>query len=530
MTTPTPQPSPTQEPASASIDIPVTTRSRTYVQLVGAVSVMLALGLALPALVGERPPEQELSADADLDLDAFGGGDAPATDGAPVTTSTSVAATEETAPVAGDGVADDGGSAVVPDGGQPAPTDDGSTTTTVANTASDIGVTADTIKIGLLVPTSSEIGSTTDQRDVQVAEFMAAINTLNENGGIHGRTIEVVDATYDVLDQDSGTRASCLKLADDEKVFAAFNTTGYGPPGALCLTREKGVPFLQGSGHPEEIYGQANGLYSSTFDNQTRNFRNMVQILHDLGAIKGKKVGVLGTEWIGLRREQEEGIVDTLKALGYDPFVYWLSGDPVSSQTQIPIAVQQMRSKKVDAVLLGADFLSGQSFAQTAATQGYTPFYGAADPWSYSTDFVTANMPASFDGSITTTAWRSYDHRAGQPEPALDATCAQDFEDDTGIQLNRENDPDALYTGTLLACGVVQRFEMAANAAGPHLTRASLMQAMGNLGTFDMPFAGGPGTYTADKLDGADFYRPQVWKKGCKCWHPIVPDFTRGKH
>ena len=256
----------------------------------------------------------------------------------------------------------------------------------------------------------------------------------------------------------------------------------------------------------------------------------MVQILHDLGAIKNKKVGVLGTEWIGLRREQEEGIVHTLQALGYDPFVYWLSGDPVSSQTQIPIAVQQMRSNGVEAVMLGADFISGQSFAQTASSQGYTPFYGAADPWSYSTDYVTANMPDSFDGSITTTAWRSYDHRAGVPEPAIDAACAKDFEDDTGIQLDRTNDPDALYTGTLLACGVVQRFEKAAQAAGPNLTRASLMQAMTTLGTFDMPFAGGPGSYGPGKLDGGNFYRPQVWKKSCKCWHPLVPQFSRGKH
>lgn len=511
------------EPA---LDLPVTTRSKTYLRLVGVVTAMLALGLALPALVGERPPEQELSAGGDFDLDALDGdttvttvageGDATATTVAGAD-SGATAAPGATAPGADGSAVVEGPTATAPQASVP-------------NTASDVGVTATTIKIGLLVPTSAEIGNTSDQRDVQVAEFMAAINTINERGGIHGRTIEVVSAEYDVLDQDSGTRASCLELADDEKVFAAFNTTGYGPPGALCLTREKGVPFLQGSGHPEEIYGQANGLYSSTFDNQTRNFRNMVQILHDLGAIKGKKVGVLGTEWIGLRREQEEGIVHTLQALGYDPFVYWLSGDPVSSQTQIPIAVQQMRSNGVEAVMLGADFISGQSFAQQASSQGYTPFYGAADPWSYSTDYVTANMPDSFDGSITTTAWRSYDHRAGVPEPAIDAACAKDFEDDTGIQLDRTNDPDALYTGTLLACGVVQRFEKAAQAAGPNLTRASLMQAMTTLGTFDMPFAGGPGSYGPGKLDGGNFYRPQVWKKSCKCWHPLVPQFSRGKH
>jgi len=514
------------------LDLPVATRSRTYLRLVGVVTAMLAAGLALPALVGERPPENQLSAGSGLDLDALGGaGGTASPDGSadPGTGGTDGGAVAGGTPL--DGAATGGGPGT-PVAGDPgaAPAPAGPSGGTAANTASDVGVTADTIKIGLLVPTSSEVGSTTDQRDVQVAEFRAATDAINERGGIHGRKIVLVDATYDVLDQDEGTRASCLSLADDQKVFAAFNTTGYGPPGALCLTREKGVPFLQGSGHPEEIYGQANGLYSSTFDNQTRNFRNMVQILHDLGALKGRKVGVLGTEWIGLRREQEEGIVHTLRALGYDPFVYWLSGDPVSSQTQIPVAVQQMRSNGVTAVMLGADFISGQSFAQTASAQGYTPFYGAADPWSYTTDYVVANMPDSFDGSISTTAWRTYDHRAGVPEPAIDAACAKEFEEDTGIDLDRTNDPDALYTGTLLACGVVQRFEKAALAAGPDLTRAKLVQAIANLGTIEIPFAGGPGTYRPGKLDGADSYRAQVWKRSCKCWHPLVPQFQRGKH
>lgn len=516
--------------------LPVTSRPRTYARLIGVVAALLTTGLVLPIVVGERQPEQELSASDDLDLDAIAGGSGAGGGGGSEPSETS--ASDGTAGgggtgdpgsasggegAAGDGQQTGGGAGTAPGSG-PAGSAGGPLT------ATDVGVTADTIKIGLLVPTSDSIGSTADQRAVQVAEFRAFTDHINAQGGIHGRRIELVEATYDVLDQDSGTRASCLALADDEKVFAAFNTTGYGPPGALCLTREKGVPFLQGSGHPEEIYGQANGLYSSTFDNQTRNFRNMVQILHDLGALRGKKVGVLGTEWIGLRREQEEGIVHTLQALGYNPYVYWLSGDPVSSQSQIPVAIQRMRANGVTAVMLGADFVSGQSFVQLGAGQGYTPFYGAADPWSYSTDYVTANMPPSFEGAITVTAWRSYDHRAGVPEPAIDAECAARFEEATGIELDRTNDPDALYTGTLLACGVVRRFEQAARAAGPDLTRAGLVRAIGQLGTVEIPFAGGTGTYRPDKLDGADFYRPQRWRASCKCWHPLLPEFGRGKH
>ncbi len=526
------------------IDLPLTTRSRTYGRLVAVVVGMLAVGLALPAIVGERPEELALRGEESFDVDALGAGTAsdpaaPSGGGSGIDDGTSGApaaggTTGGGSTGAGGGTAPGSGTtpgAVPGAPGGPGTTVPGAATTIpVERTASDVGVTPDTIELGLLVPTADGIGSTADQRDVQIAQFRAFVDDINARGGIHGRRIELVHASYDVLDQDTGTRASCLALADDEQVFAALNTTGYGPPGALCLTREKGVPFLQGSGHPEEIYAQAAGLYSSTFDNQTRNFRNMVQTVHDLGALNGRKVGVLGTEWIGLRREQEEGIVHTLQALGYDPFVYWLSGDPVSSQTQIPIAVQQMRRNGVEVVMLGADFVSGQSFVQLAAGQNYTPLYTAADPWSYTTDQVVSGMPATFDGAVSVTAWRSYDHRAGLAQPAVDAECEAIFEASTGIQLDRTNDPDALYTGTLLACGVVRRFEAAALAAGPNPTRAGLAAAITGLGQRELPFVGGSGTYGPGKLDGADFYRPQVWRASCTCWQPLVPDFARGKH
>jgi hypothetical protein len=210
--------------------------------------------------------------------------------------------------------------------------------------------------------------------------------------------------------------------------------------------------------------------------------------------------------------------------------VYWLSGDPASSAAQVPIAVQQMRNNGVELVILGADFISGNSFVQQADGQRYHPVYAAADPWGWSTDFVVSGMPASFQGAITVTAMRTYDARVDVPEPAADAACREVYERRTGTQLDRANDPNALYVGTMWACGVVQRFAAAANLAGPNLTRAGLAQAMTQLGTVAIPYAGGPGTFAPGKVDGADHYRPQQWQAGCKCWVPIVPDFVPGRY
>ena len=508
----------------SQIQLPLSSKRSTYLLLLGVTSCTLAAGLAVPIAVGERVVHPAAGAgNARLDLSQLD--DAPTLDGDATTGEAG-----STVPGAATGRAATPG---VGTSARPATT--GSTVAPVSAapgtlTASDVGVTAETIKVGLLIPNSEAVGDPKAQESVQRQEFQVFLDEINERGGIHGRRVEAVVATYDVLDQEEGTRAACLALARDEKVFAAFNTTGFGPPGALCLTRAHGVPFLQGSGHPDEVYRESGLLYSSSFDSQTRNLRNMVWFLNQLGVLAGKKVGVLGSDWIGLRREQEEGIVQTLESLGYDPFVYWLSGDPASSQAQVPVAVQQMRQEDVEVVIFGADFVSGTSFVQQANSQLYSPRYAAADPWSWSTDFTVSGMPDSFAGAITITAMRTYDARVDVPEPAVDAACREVYERRSGNDLDRANDTNALYIGTMWACGVVQRFEQAALLAGPELTRAGLASAVTRLGTMPVPYSGGPGTFGPEKLDGANHYRPQEWHADCHCWVPLVGEFVPGHY
>lgn len=509
----------------ADIDLPLTTKRKTYLLLSGVVVSMLTAGLLVPVAVGERTGSAlAAGGNNSFDTSSLGSGGDGASGSVDPTGTPGADGTDGTGGAGGDGA-----------GGVGGVTGFGSTTPTTlpAGTelrASDVGVTATTIKIGLLIPTSEAVGDPNAQSSAQRQQFEVFLDEINDRGGINGRRLEIAVATYDILDQDTGTRAACLKLADDDKVFAAFNTTGFGPPGALCLTREKKVPFLQGSGHPDEVYTLSAGLYSSSFDSQTRNLRNMVAILNQLGTLKGKKIGVLGTEWIGLRKEQEEGIIDTLKSFGFDPFVYWLSGDPASSQSQIPVAVQQMQSNGVELVIFGADFISGASFVQQAESQLYRPGYAAADPWGWSTDFTVSTMPASFEGAVTVTAMRTYDARVGVAEPAPDAACREIYERRTGTKLDRANDPNALYVATMWACGVVQRFEMAASRVGVDLTRGALAHAVTGLGTVAVPYAGGPGTFGPGKLDGVNHYRPQRWKADCKCWVPLVAEFTPGRY
>ncbi len=520
------------------VDLPLASRRSTYALLIGVVMAMLAVGLAIPILFGDRAGDRvaaTASHTADLDLGAIGG-DGPATTATPsgpgatadaASSSTTVPAGQSTATTVAGGPTSTGGDT----GGSPTTNAAPTTTTPPAElTASDVGVTPDTIKIGVLVPTSDTVGDPSAQSSAQMQYFQAFADEWNEEDAMYGRKIKLVPATYDILDQENGARAACLQLAQDDKVFAAVNSTGFGPPGALCLTREQGVPFLQGSGHPREVYAEAKGLYSSNFDNQTRNLANMVWFADQLGYLKGKKVGVLGSDWIGTQREYQEGIVDTLTSLGYDPFVYWLSGDPASSQSQVPVAVQQMQTHGVEVVFLGVDFINGNSFVSQADGQLYYPGYAAGDPWGWSTDFVTQAMPQSFEGALTITAMRTYDSRVGVPEPAKDAWCREIVERRTDFTLDRANDSNALYVGSMWACGVMERVKLGIQMAGPKLTRRAFADAQGQLGTIEVPYSGSLGTFRPDKLDGANDYRPQTWHYNCKCWRPLVADFSPGHY
>ena len=174
-----------------------------------------------------------------------------------------------------------------------------------------------------------------------------------------------------------------------------------------------------------------------------------------------------------------------------------------------------MRTNGVEVVMLGVDsVLTGPSFVSTADGQNYRPGYAAGDPWAWSTDFVVSGMPASFDGALTVTAMRTYDWRVGVPEPAKDAQCREIVERRTDFTLNREGDEDALYVGSMWACGVMDRLRLGAELVGPDLTRPAFAAAMGQLGTIEVPYSGGFGTYAADKLDGLfhflDFTPPTV--------------------
>jgi branched-chain amino acid transport system substrate-binding protein len=129
-----------------------------------------------------------------------------------------------------------------------------------SNPASDIGVTANTVTVGLLVSKTSPLGP-----DVFSGSYYGAMaywDTINAQGGINGRKIKV--EFCDDTGSGSGNVSCVHQLIDDDQIFALAGTTAFSYDGDTYVN-QKGVPDVGGQpvGNGYDQYAHLWNLYGS---------------------------------------------------------------------------------------------------------------------------------------------------------------------------------------------------------------------------------------------------------------------------
>lgn len=502
----------TPAPAGAGLRAP--TVRGTYGVLLGSGLAVLAAGLLLPFLVAAPPADRDA-------LGAVPGASAPGAD--PVVGG--VGSTPDGTPLVpgatpGPTVAPAPGAPGAPVG-VPVVGTQGPVPPAAQRTASDTGITRDTISLGVLIPSdnSSEAGgSFSDVIGDPKKQWQAYVDELNAKGGINGRRVVPVYREYDGLDLDA-QRAACVFLTEQAKVFAIVNSGGFFGDPILCVTQQHKTPFLGQAGESLDFYAKSNGLYFSTTPNKDRVLRNMVAAAARDGAYRGKKVGLLSREGIDAI-PVDRSLKPALKAAGITvTYEARISSDDSAAQSQIPLEVQQMRSAEVDFIMLTTGLIVANVFVQQADSQRYYPQYLTSDFASGGADVYTIGMPASFAGSITYTALRTGEARAGIAEPATDAACRKVYERRTGQALDRTATE---YSLTVTACGILEQFARGMRLAGVNPTRSALSAGLQSIGAWDVPFSGA-GSWSRGKFDAPDVVRRGTWKADCRCWVPAGP-------
>lgn len=108
------------------------------------------------------------------------------------------------------------------------------------------GVTAGSIRVVFPYPNVGAIeqaiglyGSSEDP----VYSIQAAVNAVNDTGGINGRKIDPEIVQFNPLD-DAAMRADCLHWTQDEHVFAVVDGQAWHDDHQLCITQENHTPLI----------------------------------------------------------------------------------------------------------------------------------------------------------------------------------------------------------------------------------------------------------------------------------------------
>ncbi|GAC1539395.1 MAG: hypothetical protein NVS3B12_25540 [Acidimicrobiales bacterium] len=358
----------------------------------------------------------------------------------------------------------------------------------VALNASDTGVTATTVRIGVILPSLGSVsafGIDVSQLDPknQRTYWDAAVARVNDRGGIGGRRLELDYAIGDILSQDS-MRAACRTLTEDRKVFAVANVLGVTGDPVLCVTRDHATPYLGIDGADPSYYPLSAGRLVTLEPDVGTTLRIFLDRVGP--ELAGRTVGVVHPG--GSNGIDAGALRGALLAHGAKAVIDGTLGeqDPLVVSGQVAAAERRMQQGGADVVVLLTNAVYGTVFATQADQSRYTPTYLMSD-LGYATagDSFLANMPpAFFHRALAVTTTEVGRGRAHLPESPRDAGCRHDFERVVNKVIDRDS---ADGTAAVASCALVQLVTMGLNAAGTNPTRAAFSDALSRAGTFPLP-------------------------------------------
>ena len=414
-------------------------------------------------------------------------------------------------------------------GGAPGSGGSGSGRATPARrTASDRGITPDTIKLGITRVNLNGVtraGFAPYLRDDDEQAIRAFVDAVNQAGGVNGRRLVPVITSVDPLNP-SDQRAKCIQLTEGERVFAVVDVDAfYDEAGQSCVSIEHQTPYVHSAAQGAAFMRRGFPFDVSVHPDFNRILVNTILGARDAGFFEGSaKVGLLtdGTATEALD-DRDRGVRALLHKVGVpDSRIseFRLPADFAQAQGQTAQAVLQHKAANVTRVLPLTVYSSVQTYLSNADAQGFFPKYWSTDFRGLSYDVVTTQFsPTQWDRTRTVTTTRNGELAAGRPLSGPARACGKVLTDH-GLP------PVTGYTADahiLLFCDHINLFVAAMRNAGTNPTRADWGRAVAAVGdlpvaAYDRAIYDRPG-----KVSGGDSIALIEWRKECKCWVQLRP-------
>ncbi len=382
----------------------------------------------------------------------------------------------------------------------------------VVLTASFRGVSETEIKIGIGLVDVSDLGI--DAGDAQ-AQWQAVVDRVNDAGGVNGRLLAPVFASYSPVD-NAAIEAVCVHLAEDEEVFA-FVGLVLGE-GVLCYPELYGMLAVNTWEMAPDVIGRSGGLLFTTQGGIIGRIASLVNAADADGQIDGQKIQIHVTaddesllEPMHELVEAAGGIV-TRALVGTAP-----RGDLPAAEAETNIWIERAEADGVDAILAFNTAGYGAVGGVERAGSDLTVITDSINRAGYTDLGYDPSQVKLFAYGFPTL----HDHykagTAGVPE------CVENYESRSGnvVNVGGANPRPTNFPPTIRACRGIELFVAIATAAGPVLTQDSFIEAARGLRSFDLTGTTsaslGEGKYSADNAPLVRLF-----------WDSEIDDFVSG--
>jgi len=359
-------------------------------------------------------------------------------------------------------------------------------------TASFRGVTAESIAVGVVAIDYvglADFGIDLNRGDAR-AMFEAAVQAINERGGIHGRRLDIATEAY-LPTSGVAADAACLRLTEDRESFIVVGE--FRLDEALCYTERNNTAVVALSEQSQERIDRSVAPYVSVAGQIEADARVWVDTVVASGALDGKKVGVIG--FASVDDALYHAVVASLQDAGIDAvagLVDESANDINQSVASAEIVFERFGVEGVE-VTINANVLAGP--IGTAADRGYETTWMQI-PYLSPAAFSGSEIDFDYvDGmiSVTPTPVGTVDQPAVRDDPLM-VECVEMLETRTDEVIDFALHPEVRNLFSAMdACALATVLELGLTAAGPELTNETLAAGFESLGEF--PLAG---YYSAD--------------------------------
>ncbi|MEY2461296.1 MAG: branched-chain amino acid transport system substrate-binding protein [Acidimicrobiaceae bacterium] len=388
-------------------------------------------------------------------------------------------------------------------------------------TASFRGVTATTIKIGVLVVDFKCIEQFVDftQGDAQKI-VQALVDDVNKNGGILGRKLEIVFKNLCPL-QPTDVAAACTSLTDDDQVFAAigvYDTPPSDGSNQLCLTRDKDT-ILINELTTKKVMDQAKaGLLLTPNILPERRLDALLSLLKQKKTLNGKKVAVLADQDTASFETAVNAAASGLGATTGSTAVLTITNEDTSAaQAQLDTFIEKWKTEGTNALVMGGLLVSAKQFVEKIrkAIPSMLLITTDSSVGDQAKDEKKAGVtPNPYDGMLSLSGLG--DSETFKSEGVQ--RCVKIYEAATGETVLGPDDlkPDAngkrieVYIGIQDRCNELAMLIAVATKAGANLTNDTWIAAVNSLGKFKTATAT-IASLKEGKYDAEDGFRLGAW-------------------